>query len=148
MWGKLLTTLGAVNVADGKLTGPWGPVNAEAVIADNPDLIFIAGSSWINKPKAVKTGYEATPDITRKSLEPYSQRAGWGSLKAVKGGEVHAIEHGLCRTLFDYVAMQYIAKQLYPEAFRDVDPEAAFRSYHAKYLPVAYSGTWMLRLKP
>jgi hypothetical protein len=29
-----------------------------------------------------------------------------------------------------------------------VDPEAAFRSYHAKYLPVAYSGTWMLRLKP
>ena len=148
MWGKLLTTLGAVNVADGKLTGPWGPVNAEAVIADNPDLIFIAGSSWINKPKAVKTGYEATPDITRKSLEPYSQRAGWGSLKAVKGGEVHAIEHGLCRTLFDYVAMQYIAKQLYPEAFRDVDPEASFRSYHAKYLPVAYAGTWMLRLKP
>ena len=44
--------------------------------------------------------------------------------------------------------MQYIAKQLYPEAFRDVDPEASFRSYHAKYLPVGYAGTWMLRLKP
>lgn len=148
MWGKLLTTLGAVNVADGKLPGPWGPVNAEAVIADNPDLIFIAGSSWVNKPKAVKTGYEATPDITRKTLEPYTQRAGWANLKAVKTGEVHAIEHGLCRTLFDFVAMQYIAKRLYPDAFKDVDPDAAFKAYHAKYLPVAFAGTWMLPLKP
>ena len=148
MWGKLLTTLGAVNVADGKLPGPWGPVNAEAVIADNPDLIFIAGSSWVNKPKAVKTGYDATPEITRRSLEPYAQRSGWSSLKAVRTGEIHAIEHGLCRTLFDFVAMQYIAKQLYPDAFKDVDPDASFRSYHAKYLPVPYSGTWMTRIKP
>jgi hypothetical protein len=62
--------------------------------------------------------------------------------------ELHAIEHGLCRTLFDFVAMQYIAKRLYPEAFRDVDPDASFRAYHEKYLPVAYSGTWMLPLKP
>lgn len=148
MWGKLLTSMGAVNVADGKLPGPWGPVNAEAVIADNPDLIFIAGSSWVNKPQAVKTGYEATPDITRKTLEPYAQRAGWANLKAVKNSEVHAIEHGLCRTLVDFVAMQYIAKRLYPDAFKDVDPEAALKAFHAKYLPVAYAGTWMLPFKP
>ena len=148
MWGKLFTTLGAVNIADGKLTGPWGPLNAEAVIAENPDLIFIAGSSWVNKPKAVKTGYDATPEITRKSLDTYAQRAGWSGMKAIKNGEMHAIEHGLCRTLFDFVAMQYIAKRLYPDAFKDVDPDASFRAYHAKYLPVAYSGTWMLPLKP
>jgi len=148
MWGKLITTLGADNLADGKLPGPWGPINAEAVLAENPDFIFMAGSSWVNKPKAVKTGYDVTPEVTRQSLAPYAQRAGWGSLKAVKNGEIHAIEHGLCRTLFDFVAMQYIAKRLYPDAFRDVDPEASFRAYHEKYLPVAYSGVWMLPLKP
>lgn len=148
MWGKLLNILGADNMADGKLTGPWGPLNAEAVLAENPDLIFMAGSSWVNRPKAVKTGYEATPEQTRQSLAPYAQRAGWVNLKAVRNGELHAIEHGLCRTLFDFVAMQYIAKRLYPEAFRDVDPDASFRAYHEKYLPVAYSGTWMLPLKP
>jgi iron complex transport system substrate-binding protein len=148
MWGKIINILGADNLADGKLPGPWGPLNPEAVIAADPDLIFIAGSSWVNKPKAVRTGYDATLDITRKSLEPYAQRAGWSNLKAVKSGQVHAIEHGLCRTLFDFVAMQYMAKQLYPDAFRDVDPDASFRSYHEKYLPVAYSGVWMLPLKP
>jgi ABC-type Fe3+-hydroxamate transport system substrate-binding protein len=148
MWGKILTNLGADNIAEGKIPGPWGPLNAESVIVENPDAIFIAGSSWLNRPKAVVTGYDATDDITRKSLTPYTQRAGWADLKAVKSGNVNALEHGLARTLFDYVAMQYIAKRLYPDAFRDVDPEASFREYHRKYLPVAYSGTWMLPMKP
>lgn len=148
MWGKILTNLGARNIAEGKIPGPWGPLNAESVIVENPDAIFIAGSSWLNRPKAVVTGYDATDDITRKSLTPYTQRAGWADLKAVKTGNVNALEHGLARTLFDFVAMQFIAKRLYPEAFRDVDPEASFRAYHQKYLPVAYSGTWMLPMKP
>jgi iron complex transport system substrate-binding protein len=54
----------------------------------------------------------------------------------------------LCRTLFYFVAMHYMPKRLYPEAFKDVDPDASFRSYHEKYLPVKYAGTWMLPLKP
>ncbi len=148
MWGKILDLMGAENIAAGKIPGPWGPLNPESVIAANPDVILIAGSSWVNRPKAVKTGYDATPEITRSSLAPYAARAGWADLKAVKSGNVNAIEHGLARTLFDFVAMEYIGQRLYPDAFRDVDPERSFREYHQKYLPVAYSGTWMLPLKP
>lgn len=148
MWGKILTTIGAENIATGKIPGPWGPLNAEAVIAANPDFIFFAGSSWVNKPKAVKTGYDFDEATTRSSLEPYAARPGFADLAAVKNGEVHAIEHGLCRTLFDFVAMQYIAKRLYPNEFKDIDPVQSFRDYHAKYLPVAFSGTWMLPVKP
>jgi ABC-type Fe3+-hydroxamate transport system substrate-binding protein len=148
MWGKIITTLGAINVADGKLPGPWGPVNQEAVVADNPDVIFITGSSWLNKPKAVKAGYDFTPDVTRQSLQAYAQRPLWAGIKAVQTQQVHAIEAGLSRALVDFVGLQYIAKQIYPEAFKDVDPEASFRLYHAKYLPVPYAGTWMLGLKP
>eukprot|EP01035_Chromulina_nebulosa_P009752 gene9751-13152_t len=58
MWGKILTLLGSENIAVGKLAGASGRMNPEAVIAADPDAIFIAGSSWANKPKAVKTGYE------------------------------------------------------------------------------------------
>jgi iron complex transport system substrate-binding protein len=148
MWGKIVTLLGAENIADGKLKGPWGPLNQEAVVVDDPDLIFIAGSSWVNKPKAVKTGYEATLEQTRASLMPYAKRELWAGMKAVKNKNVHAIEHGLCRTLYDFVAMQYMAKQLYPEAFKDLDPHLAFKNYHEKYLPVSYSGTWMASVQP
>ncbi len=146
MWGKIATLLGAENIADGKLPGPWGPVNPELVLAADPDFVFIAGSSWVGKPNAVKTGYDTDLAVTRKSLAPYAARPAWAGLAAAKTGEIHAIEHGLCRTLFDFVAMQYIAKRLYPVAFADVDPVKSFADYHAKYLPVPFSGTWMASL--
>jgi iron complex transport system substrate-binding protein len=148
MWGKIITTLGAQNIATGKIPGPWGPLSAEAVIAENPDLILMASSSWVNRPRAVRTGYDIPESETRASLMPYAQRPGWADLKAIKAGDVNAIEHGLARTLYDFVAMQYIGKRLYPEAFADVDPVSSFKAYHERYLPISFSGTWMLPLKP
>lgn len=143
MWGKIADLIGADNIANGKLAGPWGPLSAEAILAANPDFVFIAGSSWVGKPQAVKTGYDFDLATTRASLAPYAARPGWAELSAGKAGEIHAIEHGLCRTLFDYVAMQYIAKRLYPAAFADVDPVKSFADYHRDFLPVPFSGTWM-----
>ncbi len=52
-------------------------INAEAVIAGNPDAIFIGASSWVNRPKAVRTGYGVSAEETRRSLAPYAERPGW-----------------------------------------------------------------------
>ncbi len=145
MWGCLLDLIGADNIAAGKIGGGWGPMSAEAVLAANPDTIFIAGSSWQNRPSAVLTGYGVALATARASLAPYARRPGWQGLAAIRTGEVYAIEHGLCRALYDYTAMQYLAKQLYPAAFRDIDPVAELRQYHERYLPVAFDGTWMMR---
>lgn len=148
MWGKLLDTLGADNLANGRIAANWGPLNPEAVLAAQPDYIFIAGSSWVNRPKAVKLGYDHSAADARASLQAYLGRPGWSSLPAVRQQHVYAIEHGLCRSLNDYTAMAFIAKQLYPAQFADVDPLAELRQYHQRYLPVAYSGSWLLTLKP
>jgi len=146
MWGRILDLLAADNIAAGKIPGAWGPLNPEYVLAANPDAIFIAGSSWVNKPNAVITGFDADLATTRRTLAPYAQRQGWPELAAIKAGDLHAIEHGLCRALFDYTAMTYIAKQLYPAQFADIDPVAELRKYHERFLPVAFEGTWMARL--
>lgn len=146
MWGQVLTVLGAENLAEGRIPGAWGPLSPETVLAENPDAIFIAASSWMTRPKAAKTGYGVEAVLTRSTLLPYLERAGWADLKAVRNGNVNAVEHGLSRTLFDIVAMQFIAKRLYPEALADLDPESTWRELHRKYLPVAYSGTWFLSL--
>lgn len=148
MWGKILDTIGADNIANGKLQGPWGPLNAEYVIATNPDFVFLAGSSWVNRPKAVRLGYDMDEATTRKSLESYAQRPGWTGMHAVRSGEIHAIEHGLGRSLMDFAATQYIAKRLYPEEFKDVDPIASLRAYHERWLPVPFAGVWLLPIKP
>jgi iron complex transport system substrate-binding protein len=144
MWGRIANNLGAENIADGRLAGPWGPLAAETVLAADPDAIFIAGSSWLNRPNSVRTGYDATAEETRRSLAPYAARPTWRGLAAIRNGELHAVEHGMVRTLFDDTATLYIAKRLWPGAFQDRDPVAELAAYHRDFLPVPYSGTWML----
>ncbi len=150
MWGRLLEFAGADNIAAGRLpgAGAWGPLDPEYVLAANPDAVFIAGSSWVGRPNAVLTGFDADLATTRARLAPYAKRRGWAGLHAVQSGQMFAMEHGLCRALFDYTAAQYIAKAIFPDRFADIDPAAELRRYHEQFLPVAFEGTWMARLTP
>jgi ABC-type Fe3+-hydroxamate transport system substrate-binding protein len=148
MWGRITESLAGQNIAQGRIPGPWGPLNPELVLAADPQFIFIASSSWAAQPQAVRSGYGIAPEETRARLRDYPARPGWSGLSAIRAGELHAIEHGIARTLFDYVGAQYIARRLYPQACADLDPEAALRRYHQRWLPVAFSGTWMLRAAP
>jgi iron complex transport system substrate-binding protein len=84
------------------------------------------------------------PETTRANLAPYAQRPGWAGLSAIRAGELHALEHGLARTLFDDTALLYMAKRFYPGAFEGDDPVASLADYHTRFLPVSFSGTWML----
>ncbi|OLP42738.1 ABC transporter substrate-binding protein [Rhizobium oryziradicis] len=146
MWGSLITSLGGHNIAKGQI-GNWGPLSPEYVLAQKPDLIFLAGSEWLNKPQSVQVGFGADPNITRERMAAYLARPGWAELPAVKNGEVFAIYHGGARTLYDYAFTQYIAKQLYPAAFRDIDPAQNLRDYYAKWLPIKADGVFMLSYK-
>ena len=150
MWGRLLEFAGADNIAAGRLpgAGAWGPLSPEFVLAANPDAVFIAGSSWVGRPNAVLTGPDTDIATTRARLAPYTRRQGWAELSAVRNGQVFAVEHGLCRALFDYTATGFIAKSIHPDRFADIDPVAELRRYHEQFLPVAFEGTWMARLAP
>ena len=148
MWGRLLEFAGIENIAAGRIPGAWGPLNPEFVLAANPGAIFIAGSSWVGRPNAVLTGFDADIATTRARLAAYPKRQGWAQLTAIRNGQLFAIEHGLCRALFDYTATYFIAKQLYPDRFNDIDPVAELRRYHEQFLPVTFEGTWMARLTP
>ncbi len=146
MWGRLVETAGGANVAAGKIPGPWGPMAPEALLATQPDYIFLTGSSYANAQGAIRTGYDADAETARQRLLGYTKRPGWAMLPAVQAGNVYALDAGLARALWDWTAMQYIAKQLHPDAFADVDPVANLAKYHATYMPVPFEGTWMARL--
>ena len=148
MWGRMIDLINADNIAAGKLAGAgnWGPLNPEFVIAANPDAVFIAASSWVNRPAAVLTGFDIDAATTRARLAPYAQRQGWDRLAAIRTGQLFAIEHGLSRALWDYTAMLFLAKSLWPAQMGDVDPVGELRRYHEQWLPVAFEGSWMARL--
>jgi ABC-type Fe3+-hydroxamate transport system substrate-binding protein len=146
MWGALIDRLGGHNIAKGQI-GNWGPLSPEYVLSAEPDPIFLAGSEWLNRPQAVVVGFGADPKIARERMTAYLSRPGWSDLPAVKSGSVHAIYHGGARTLSDYVYAQYIAKQLYPDAFADVDPAENLRAYYKAWMPIEASGTFVLPLQ-
>lgn len=147
MWGALVTRLGGHNIADGQV-GNWGPLSPEYVLSQKPDLIFLAGSEWLNKPQSVQMGFGATAPVARERMAAYLKRPGWSNLPAVKNHGVHGIYHGGARTLSDYVYAQYVAKQLYPDAFKDVDPQQNLRDFYENWLPVKADGEFMLPYTP
>ena len=145
MWGNLITLAGGRNIADGQIAR-WAPLSPEYVLAQNPDVIFLAGSGWAGRDRAVRLGPGVEPPVTHDRMRPYLERAGWQGLKAVRNGQLHALYHGGARTLYDFAFLQYIAQVLHPEAFADVDPLANLDRFFADYMPVRFSGTYFTRL--
>jgi len=74
--GSLFTLLGLRNIADGadKTGGGYPQLSAESVIQANPDLIFLADTV-----------------CCKQSLDTVKARAGWGTLTAVRTGQVVAL---------------------------------------------------------
>ncbi|WP_273691857.1 ABC transporter substrate-binding protein [Ketogulonicigenium vulgare] len=142
MWGSLLTSMGAENIAASQI-GSYGQLSPEYVIAEQPDLIFIAGSNGTT-PDAVSMGVAYDAEVARGNIAAYAQRPGWENLPAIQNGNLFGINHGGARTLSDYTYAQFIAKQLYPATFADIDPEANLMEFYAKYLPIDASGAYMI----
>jgi iron complex transport system substrate-binding protein len=46
----------------------------------------------------------------------------------------------------NFAAVQQLAKWLYPQEFRDLDPRARLEEFHRRFMPVAHNGTWMIAL--
>lgn len=139
MWAGVINMVGGQNIATGQIEN-WGPLSPEYVIAQQPDVILLAGSEWRNKPESVQMGFGASDEVTQPRLAAYARRPGWENLPAVKDGQVYGIYHGGTRTLSDYVYVRAVAKMLYPEAFADVDPAAELSAYYDKWMPVKTEG--------
>ncbi|OWV89194.1 iron ABC transporter substrate-binding protein [Rhizobium sp. R635] len=146
MWGAMSTAAGGDNIA-APFVEWWGPINPEQVLASKPDAIFISGRENNKSETALPMGQGVKADEAREKLKAFETRQGWSELPAVKDGHLFGVYQGASRTLSDFAMVQYIAKQLYPEQFKDVDPVADYLGYYKKYLPVVPEGTFAIAVK-
>lgn len=144
MWGALIEKCRGDNIAS-DVIDKCGPINPEYLLKQNPDIIIFTGSYWPANQDSLRLGYYTTKEESEKTLAPFTERAGWETLDAVKNDRVYVIHHGLSRDIWDFAAIQCIAKSTYPEEFKDLDPEANLKEFHREFLPVEYSGVWMLQ---
>ena len=68
---------GGENIANGQIER-WGALSPEYVLAQNPEVVFLAGSGWMSRDKAVILGPNVEASLTHERMQPYTGRPGWG----------------------------------------------------------------------
>ncbi|TQD25915.1 ABC transporter substrate-binding protein [Methanolobus vulcani] len=144
-WGPMITKLGATNVAED--VASMSAIDPEYLLSQNPDIIIIAGQYWPENPDSMGLGYSTSVEDSREDLQGFCTRSGWDELTAVKNNNVYSIHHGISYHIYNFVGMQALAKWIYPEEFADMDPDENLREFHERYLPVNYTGTWIVGIE-
>jgi iron complex transport system substrate-binding protein len=146
-FGKMVEFAGGRNLATPLIPGTFGTINPERIVADNPDIVIVTGSSWDGYvPGGNWVGLGAGADMTeaRRKLANLMKRPAFAQTAAVKNGRVHGIWHQFYNSPYQFVAIQQIAKWLHPELFKDIDPDATMKVLHQRFLPLPYEpGLWV-----
>ena len=150
-YGLMVDLAGGRNIGSDFLPGYTGTINPEQVIASNPDISVVTGSNWKNLDSASGGGYVSvgpnaadTSEASKAALAAFMEQPAFTGAAAVAEDEVHAIWHQFYTSPYQFVAVQRLAKWFHPELFADLDPNATFREFHEKFLPVDYRpGYWL-----
>ncbi|MBK0032425.1 ABC transporter substrate-binding protein [Erwinia sp. S43] len=146
-FGRMVEVAGGINIAKGLIPGTFGTLNPEQIIAARPDVVIVTGANWKNYNTAggwVGVGPGADIVEATKRLTALMARPAFHTLPVATNGNAHAIWHQFYDSPYQFVAIQAIAKWLHPELFKDIDPDATFREFHQRFLPVAYKpGYWV-----
>lgn len=146
-FGRMVSVAGGDNIARDLIPGTFGTLNPEQIVASRPDVVVVTGSNWTLYETAgawVGVGPGADRDASRARLQALMQRPAFTTIPATETGRVHAIWHQFYDSPYQFVAIQALAKWLHPELFADLDPDATFRTFHERFLPVEYRpGYWV-----
>lgn len=145
-WGTMLNELKAKSIADGLVANGMASINPEYVIKANPDVIVITGQNWTSASGTMRLGFYADQATAQSRLEGFLGRPGWSELNAVKSKRVYSVFHNDCMHIFAFAGYEALAKDLYPDQFKDIDPEKDLADFYGKYMPFGLSGVWSVSL--
>ena len=139
-WGNILTGIGASTLyGDSDVEFP--EVDPEYILSSDPDGIILLGGWWGNEGQ-MPLGFLSNEEMVEKVMDEYCARPGWDQLKAVKNGQVYSLCNSLTHDIFSFCSFQQMAKIVYPEEFKDLDPNASLKAFFDEFMPIPYSGLW------
>ncbi|MEM9434629.1 MAG: ABC transporter substrate-binding protein [Pseudomonadota bacterium] len=146
-YGRFVELAGGKNFASTLANAYSVTLSMEGVLEADPDHIIGTGANWAEaKPEVTSTllGYEGDPAVNAEKIAALAARPGFSELRAVKDGNFHSIYHQFYNSPYHFVAVQQIAKWLYPDDFEDLDPQDTFNRLHDEFMPYAASGQFWL----
>lgn len=146
-YGRFVELAGGMNFASTLANAYSVTLSMEGVLDADPDHVIGTGANWAEaKPEVTSTllGYEGDPAVNAEKIAALASRPGFSELRAVKEGNYHSIYHQFYNSPYHFVAVQQIAKWLYPDDFADLDPQDTFNRLHAEFMPYEASGQFWL----
>jgi len=136
------------NVAAKVVPGASGYVNPEFVLETNPDvIIFVCNNNFPDGQKVVIGYTVSSPLPALEALEKLIDRPGWEQLKAVREKRVYMMHLGLAHGhVFQFAALQFIAKWLHPEIFKGLEPLQNLKEFYEEFMPYPLRGVWVVSL--
>ncbi|MBU5483929.1 ABC transporter substrate-binding protein [Clostridium sp. MSJ-11] len=140
----------ATILAGGKDAGDleWNPseksttilVNDEYVLKNNPEVVTLHGT-WLG-------GYnEENKKAFEDVLNNIKKMSSLEKLDAGKNDEVYIFHTDMLGANKRPIGVLQLAKYLYPEKFKDVEPEQYAKEYFNKWLGTEYKGIWFYSAK-
>lgn len=134
-WGKMVEAVGGNNIGSELLPGSSGFVALEKIIAMKPDVYIMTGSKRGNH-NVLPFGYGVTPAEVGVTFNQLTSRTGVQQLAPVKAGKVYGIYHHFYNHPYNIIGMEILAKDIYPQAFKDMDPEADYHTIISRFTKI------------
>ncbi|ACP25937.1 putative iron ABC transport system, solute-binding protein [Sinorhizobium fredii NGR234] len=144
--GEFISLTGSRNIAEGKLPRPGGMMNAEAIMAENPE-VYIATSSPGGKYSGFSIGPGVSGDEAERTLAKVAATPVMESIGAVRNGRVHGIWNFFNAIPLNIVAAEAFAAWLRPELFADVDPAKTLAEINERFAAVPFDGAYWISLR-
>ncbi|MDF1894146.1 ABC transporter substrate-binding protein [Rahnella contaminans] len=147
----LLAFAGGDNIAKGAFGSVYGDLNAEKVIMANPDVYITTGMAGPvgKRVSNLMLGPQVTQQEAEQSFRQIMDKQPvLSTLKAVREGRAYSVWHNFYLSPYHMVAVEVFAKTLYPQLFKDVDPQETMKELYTQFLPVPFSGTYWSQLPP
>ena len=146
MWGSLIQQVGGNNIAYDISDTNSVDMAKEAIISKNPDVIILTGVEQTGLNGNVVLGYGQDEEKAKKNLETYLYRTEWKDVNAVKTRNLSAVYHDLSRHVFDFAGVEFLAKQIQPTIFADLNPMKDLEEFFTLYMPFELKGCFMIQL--
>lgn len=133
-WGLLVQAVGARNLGSTLLHTPSGQVSVETLLADQPDVFVMTGRGRTGIMPAL--GYATSTQKAESSLGDLEARPGFAALTAAQNNRVYGLYHPFYSSVFNIVALEYLAQFIYPGAFARLNPLQTYATLISQFTTI------------
>lgn len=139
--GVFIDAAGGRNIGSGVVPGMFGPIAAEYLLTEDPDIYIGTGGTHFTPDRGIVAGPGVAAETAQASLVRLTAEPLLAQLGAVQSGNAYAFWHNFHNSPLNIIALEVLATWIHPELFADLDPAATAAEINERFLTVPFEGT-------